>query len=161
MNYKILTIICILCFLFGSKVLAGQWNYIDPLRPTESFTIYTDPDHFEINDVLLDAKVCKKTDKYICITSEGFEFYVPRKIEDLNGSWKVNNFTFESHLNKRIQLFGINDDIYIIEKTPPKKLYFLYSKHRGLLGMGGYSKKSSRIFLLVEKCGFGAGDNCQ
>ena len=151
----------LLLFAFSiscSSAFAGRWHYIDPLRPSESFTIHAEPSRFQIDDVLQDAKICGKEDKYICIATKGFEFYVPKGLNGDKVAWTVNGVEYKANLDKKLQILGTPDEIYIIEKKSQKKVHFLYSKKRGLIGMGGFTETSSRLFLLAEKCGFGSLD---
>jgi hypothetical protein len=108
-----------------------------------------------------DAKICDNTDKYICITSKGFEFYVPKNLNNEISQWKVNGIEFVSHVDKKLQILGIKEKIYLIENKSSKGIRYLYTKKRGLIGMGGVNKNSSSIFLLMGNCGFGASSECK
>lgn len=161
MSIKSLVILFILASISCSAAVADRWDYVDPWRSSESFSIHTSPGYFQIDDVMQDAKICEDADKYICVTSKGFEFYVPKNLNSEISQWKVNGIEFVSHIDKKLQIFGIKDEIYLIENKSSKGIRYLYSKTRGLIGMGGVTENSSSIFLLTQNCGFGAPPACK
>jgi len=140
---------------------SDKWHYLDPLRPSDSYTIQEGPDQFQINDVIIPANLCKKEEPYICIRSQEFNFYVPKNLAGSSSSWEVDGVKYKASLNKRVELLGLIDEFYLIRKDSSAKTIFIYSKIRGLIGMGGYSGSSSRLFLSIRNCGFGASDSCR
>lgn len=145
----------------AQSIKAEQWQYIDPLYPDELFGITTEPNSFGINNLYLDAEICSVQDKYICIKTKGFSFYVPKKIEGKESSWTVNGITFKAHLMRDFRVLGVSEPlVYIIDSTGDHELRFLFSKERGLIAMGGSNKSKSRLFILSTACGFGANKTC-
>jgi hypothetical protein len=145
-----------------STACAEQWLYINPLQPRQLFSIETKPDSFGIDDVRFDAEFCTVTSEFICIKSSHFQFYVPKDLSDSRRSWTVNGLTYVVKSLSVISLFGMEDVVYFIDRSDKGEgvLRFLYSKHRGLIGMGGLTDNSSAIFLLDVRCGFGAAPDC-
>ncbi|WP_027159876.1 hypothetical protein [Methylobacter luteus] len=144
-----------------SNAYAQQWFYVDPIKPSDSFSIQINPNTFGINDVLIEAVICDRKSKYICIEAPGFSFHVPKNLSSSLNSWRINEIEYISHLNKRLQIFGLKDQIFLIDKKEGNNtIRFLFSKKRGLIGIGGFSAKSSSIFLLDIYCGFGASGQC-
>lgn len=148
--------------IFSLEVIAEQWFYIDPIRPSDSFTIQNNPSAFEVNDLFHDAVICDDKSKYICIVTKGFSFHVPKDFTGAEKNWRIDGVEYKSQLDERIQIFGILDEIYVIDrKEGINTIRCLYSKKRGLIGIGGFTEKSSSLFLLSSYCGFGASESCK
>lgn len=161
MNYKKLLLITFFFVLKCTYVYAQQWTYTDPLKPFDSFSIQNEPNAFGINDVIFDAIICGNKSQYICIETAGFSFHVPKNLLSSMKSWVVNENHYKSHFYKQLQIFGLQDKIFLIDKKEGNKtIRFLFSKKRGLIGMGGFSEKYSSMFLVNSYCGFGAPEKC-
>lgn len=147
---------------FTSDVHAQQWFYVDPIRPSDSFTIQTNPNAFGYIDLLHDATICDENSKYFCVVTKGFSFHVLKNLTKAVKGWSVDGIEYKSQLNERIQIFGLADEIYLIDrKEGDNTIRYLYSKNRGLIGIGGFTEKSSSLFLLSSYCGFGASESCK
>lgn len=158
----ILSVLFIFFQGFSLKAFSEQWFYIDPIRPSDSFTIQSKPSAFEINDLFRDAVICDEKSKFICIVTKGFSFHVPNDFTGAEKSWNIDGIEYKSQLDERIQFFGILDEIYLIDRKEGNgTIRCLYSKRRGLIGIGGFTEKSSSLFLLSSYCGFGASESCK
>ena len=158
---KVVSTLFVLVY-YANPADADQWLYIDPLQPNEFFSIETNPDAIGMFDIRHPAEYCKLDNEFICIKSAEFEFFVPRDSSKLDKTWDIKGVDYQVTFKKNVLLFGIEDEIYYIDKTDHDGgiLRFLYSTSRGLVGMGGFSKKSSAIFLLDVRCGYGAPSKC-
>jgi hypothetical protein len=147
-----------------STACAEQWLYRNPLHPEQLFSIETKPDSFGIDDVRFEAEFCSVTSEFICIKSSRFQFYVPKNLSESKRIWMVNGLTYVVKSSSAISLLGMEDYIYFIDRSDKGEgegtFRFLYSKHHGLIGMGGFTDNSSAIFLLDVSCGFGAAPDC-
>jgi hypothetical protein len=147
----------------ASCAVSEQWVYHDPLRPNQLFSINTVPASFGVNDVQYDAEFCDLKDAYYCVKSSQFTFYVPKKLTESIREWKAGGDTYVIAFTSRVSLLGLEDNILFIDKRRKDgegTIRFLYSKSRGLVGMGGFTDNSSAIFLLDIDCGFGAPSDC-
>lgn len=161
MNKILLVIIFSFAQGLVSIVQAQQWFYVDPIKPFDSFSIQNNPSLFGVNDVLLDATICDKKDEYICIEAPDFSFHVPKNISISLKEWRINKKEYKSQLSKQLQIFGIKDKVFLIDRIEGKNtIRFLFSKKRGLIGIGGFSGNSTGLFLVNTYCGFGASENC-
>ena len=106
-NMNKILLVIIFSFVQGvvSNVQAQQWFYVDPITPSDSFSIQNNPRAFGVNDVRLDAVICDKKDKYICIEAPDFSFHVPKNISSSLKKWRINKKEYKSQLSKRLQNF--------------------------------------------------------
>ncbi len=161
MNKLLLVIICSFIQGMVSSAQAQQWFYVDPITPAESFSIQINPSEFGVNDVRLEAVICDNENEYICIEAPDFSFHVPKDISNSLKEWRINEKVYKSQLSKRLKIFGIKDKIFLIDRIEGKNtIRFLFSKKRGLIGIGGFSGNSSGLFLVDKYCGFGASERC-
>jgi hypothetical protein len=161
-----INLILVFAFIFlqtwSLEVFAEQWFYIDPIRPSDSITLQSNPSAFEVNDLFRAAVICDEKSNYICIVTEGFYFYVPKNLTKTVKRWNINGIEYKSHIEERILIFGILEEIYLIDRKEGNgTIRYLYSKKRGLIGIGGFTEKSSSLFLLSSYCGFGAPETCK
>ncbi len=145
--------------LFASEF---HWSYVSPAKPSESFTIRLNPPGFQIDDVIRDAKVCQGDDGYYCLVTDGFSFFIPKRLGENDATWKHGKEVYESKFLENFYLLGHEIDVFIIDSKREKNtIRLLFSKRRGLIGMGGYTKTSSNMFLLNSYCGYGASIECK
>ncbi len=161
---RLIRVIYICSFIFicqFENAFADQWLYINPLKPDEHLSIETNPDAIGMYGIQEQAKYCKQDNEFICINSVEFQFYVPRNSLWLGKTWSIGDVKYQVTSKKKVMLFGIKDVIYYIDQYGRDHiLKFLYSTSRGLVGIGGVSEKSSAIFLVDVKCGYGASSKC-
>lgn len=159
----------LICFFYlvvlvscAQSIKADEWQYVDPLHPSELYGISSEPSLFGIDDLYYEAEICTDEDKYICIKAKGFEFYVPRNLIGNKSSWVVNDIKYEANMHEYYSLLGTTGNVYFVDQLTKKhSIRFIYSKSRGLIAMGGSSSDKSRLFLLTTKCGFGANSTCR
>ena len=156
---SLLALFIFACYIPNAQ--AEQWVYRNPLDRVTIIRIQTNPNRFGIQDVLVKAKFCAKKSKYTCINSKVFKFAIPKFISKSRKSWTKNRITYDLVEIREINFFGIRDSVYIIDdRIKAEEIRFIYSRNRGLIGFGGYSKKYKNIFLIDSKCGFGAPMRC-
>ena len=146
-------ILLVLLLLSGVNIAtAEQWLYVNPVRPNETISIETSPNVFGINDVLHEAKYCAKSSGFFCITTKGFQFYVPINISENATEWKKDNVTYKSKKIVRYNILGFQEPIFHIQRPEGEGVaVFLFSKKRGLIGLGGFQSNSMGFYLLAKK----------
>jgi hypothetical protein len=160
--YKIaFPLLLLLYFANISKISAEQWLYVNPVKPMQTISIEKAPDSFGINDVHHEAKFCIDSSDYICVTTKDFQFYVPRNISDKIDEWKTGGVIYKSKRLERYNILGMQEPIFHIHKIEGEGIVvFLYSKKRGLIGLGGFKSDSTGFYILAQSCGFGASKDC-
>ena len=164
LTYRMVTpLLLLIVLLFGviNIATAEQWLYVNPVRPNETISIETSPNSFGINDVQQSAKFCSKTSKFICVTTKGFQFSVPRNISDETVEWESDGVKYKSKKLNRFNILGMQETIFHIHRKEGEGVaVFLYSKKKGLIGLGGFQSDSMGFYILAQSCGFGADKDC-
>ena len=147
-----------------SSACASNWTYVNPLRPDISFTISEEPASFIVIDLRQGANFCSDKSRYKCVTTEGFEFHVPRDYSASTENWTIGDSHYKVVDNyDKVSLLGIKSKLVLIEKKAAKgSSYYIYSKSRGLLGFGASDdvRSTQGLYLLAGKCGFAAATDC-
>lgn len=157
--YIVLGILFSMSFMPG-YLTAEQWLYTNPLDTKDMARIEKNPDSFSLGDVAFEAHFCGSQKDLICIKSRGFQFAVPRDINNSPSSWSFNKQKYIIKGKNTLTIFGDKYDVFLIDEVlNENKLRFLYSSTNGLIGFGGISNK--KIYLINSKCGFGASKRCK
>ncbi len=108
-------------------------------------------------DVVEPVSFCRKSDPYICFTSEVLNFAVPRDIKNKK-AWDYAGQHYEVTRYFEKKLLGTLSRAYLIESMQKNvTVKFLYSVKRGLLGIEGASSEGRAPTLIsTQKKGFGA-----
>jgi len=156
-----LLLLTVLLFAGVNMATAEQWLYIDPVKPNETMSIETSPNSFGINDVHQEASFCRKNSEFICVTTKGFQFAAPRNISEKNKEWESDGIKYQSKRLERFNILGFQEPIFHIQRQEGEGVaVFLFSKKRGLIGLGGFQSNSMGFYLLAQSCGFGANKDC-
>ena len=145
-----------LLFLSANPALA-QYYYADLLNPPRQFIIYED--RIAAGGKPMPAKFCPTTSDYICFSSGGVKFAVPKTIADKR-SWVFEGAAYKLKRREKFGVLGEAVDTIFIEQTFKNDVTnFLFSEERGLLGFSLVGNVP-RFFLLENRCGFGAIASC-
>lgn len=135
----------------------SEWFYSDLSRPKAPQITLTPTHiggHFKVA-----ATTCPSDDLYICILGDGFQFAVPKDVEN-SKTWVKNGVQYKVMSEADIQILGRPIRAYWIGQNAQKNsLRFLYSKVRGLISFTS-AKQNGPLFLVESKCGFGASEEC-
>jgi hypothetical protein len=161
---KLITIVVTLFLAAYSCCASAQqlWVYTNPASPVNYFIIQTSPGGVGLGDALDTAEFCKPGDQYACFASPALEFSVPHNLSKTTSSWEVRGKKYTIESIKVRRYLGIAENIYrITAKLNGTTMYYLYSRHRGLMGFGGIAADGKAgVFLLESKCGFAAAADC-
>ncbi|MEF9387554.1 hypothetical protein V4890_18280 [Ralstonia solanacearum species complex bacterium KE056] len=100
-------------------------------------------------------------DNYYCIKSAVFEFSVPKKMDE-SPSWRLGDATYTLSGKRNVKWLGEQTTALLIKRQQgDQKIWFLYSKEKGLIGFGAYEATGGMTYFWLEgKCGFGGEQRC-
>lgn len=145
----------------GESVYASDLLYTDIYD--NSFQVTFSPGGVSFGKILAPMEVCPETSDYICFNGGGLLFAIPKNINDKK-SWAFKNATFNLRQRGKVGVLGQIMDILLVDKSrgehDEENISFLFSFQRGLLGIG-IEGEIRHLFLLENRCGFGADVECR
>ena len=147
-------------FFISTQALAGAFEYVDPMDSRSSLTIETAPPSISIGDVARPAELCADSTGFICLRSSMVNFAVPRTMNDKTKDWNYAGRTYALVSKSDVSILGFQQAgvLQVSSTDGDRKLTFLYSPTKGLLGMRFASKDSSRLYISTREIGFGVID---
>lgn len=142
----------------------GKYTFRDPIFPEKRISIDVREETFLVADTALKMSTCKESDNFLCLVTDAFTFYAPRKIAKAQREWsgKGHKYLVESIANYGI--LGWNGPLMRIRGEGKEGVtYFLFSKNAGLVAISIVGKDTSAhaTYLLDGKCGYGAMTDCR
>ena len=154
-------LVMLLACLFSMSISAEQWIYRGLFDRERVIRIETNPDNMAIDGSMRVAQFCSQDSEYICIRTDGFAFYFPKKISSSMKSWSAGGFAYNVSSMRSASYLGVKYDVFVIMQEVQKgSLFYLYSEKGGLLALGGKGVDTSMVYLLESKCGYGASADC-
>jgi hypothetical protein len=140
-----------------------QWFYVD---------LYTGSQITLTEDAVLaheraPAKICAKTEPFICFNSDVFRFAVPRELGNQQ-TWDYDGIKYQLVSHEVMMLLGRPVQVFVIDqdwKTGPR-LRFFFSPAFGLFAFTALPENQSSpayrrpLFLAENGCAFGAAPSC-
>jgi hypothetical protein len=152
--------------LFLSRVANASgdvYTFRDSVFPEKRISIDISGKNFLVADSALKMSVCQDSDEFLCVVTDAFAFFVPKKIEQGQREWSVKAHKYVVESIERYGILGWNGSLMRIRGESTNGVtYFLYSKHAGLVGISIVAKNSGShtTYLLDGKCGYGAAPAC-
>ena len=143
-------------FLCGCEE-SGKFVYKDSIENTY---LIVDLPKNELSDNHLSWKLKTCDPTYYCFDSSILEFAVPKNFSG-SGSWNLGKAQYVSVGKRNVVFLGKSVEAYLFhQKMGDQKNWFLYSKGKGLIGMGSLSGEKRFFYLIQGMCGFGSEDKC-
>lgn len=144
-------------FLIFSPVHAQSHMYVNPVNERHTISIQRSPALFISGDRAIDAEFCSPIDRFVCVSSENFNFAFPVSRASELKKWEHQGYMYELRGSEMLQAFGRSWRVWIIESVQgPKTTRFAYSEQRGVLAFSVRLKDAASTFLSVDTSGFGA-----
>jgi len=155
--FKTLTLLLAI-LLWACEGLAAAFEYVDPADKGSTLTIETSPPTVAIGDIAEPATLCPRTDRFVCLLSRTINFAVPKKIDPATPRWEQAGHIYEIASNEDLLILGarIRHVFRIKSLDGDRRITYLYSKERGLLGLQVASPVGQRLFLTTKRIGYGA-----
>jgi hypothetical protein len=122
-------------------------------------------------DAVDNAMFCPNDSQFVCFYSNYYAIAIPKSIGDDQSSWEHQGVVYEVvRRGVTVSVFGETVSDLLLIRVPSSATpgmrstgeqgYFLYSRERGVVGMGFWkdSDTGERIYWLKGKKGFGATD---
>jgi hypothetical protein len=140
-----------------SSAHSQSYHYVNPVNERHTISIQRSPALFISGDRAIDAKFCSPTDRFVCVSSDDFNFAFPiGRASDLK-KWEHQGYVYELRGRETMQIFGHSWRVWIVESTQGvKTMRYAYSDQRGVLAFSARLSDTASTFLSVGTVGFGA-----
>lgn len=160
---RILIHIVLLCLSLVSQSSQAyeEYIYLNPFNNEKFVSLSKATQQVVLNDLAYKAYYCTKYDQFKCVTSDVFNFSIPREWPISKKKWKINDKEYRVITEKIIYLLGRTFPVLMIEGTQENFVFhYLYSKSNGLLGFKIEKGNEMGSFYSVNECGFASQKNC-
>lgn len=141
----------------GRAVAAQSFEYANLFNVRHQIAIQMTPPLVAAGDRAVDARFCKLTDEFVCVTSEWFSFAFPSGKARLPTQWEQGGNEYKLVGTETLVLLGIRRDVLRVESVQKGLRYrFLYSRRDGLVGFSGEVDGQPVTFVSQRAIGFGA-----
>lgn len=138
------------------QALSQTYEYVNLFNSRHTISIQLSPAFFASGDRAIDAKFCSRSDFFVCITSDEFNFAIPVSMRSNDSQWEYKGFSYELKQQDILNVLGQSLKVLIIESVQgAKKIRFLYSERRGLVAFSVEMNGESHTFLSRNTVGFG------
>jgi hypothetical protein len=135
----------------------GQaYEYADLFGKRSYLTIQISPAIFADLDRGFQATYCDQKDAFVCVSSEPFNFAVPRTLSSTSENWKYNGNSYQLLHKTQMSVLGFQVKAWVIGSDQAGgKFRFFYSVDKGLLAIAVYAEGGYRMFISTREFGFG------
>ena len=121
-----------------------------------SFSLFPRAQMYGFLDIEGKAGYCLDRDKFACVSSELFNFAVPRTNLDGIEDWVYEGIKYWRKPKVTLKFLGREIEVYAIRSnTEGVENTFLYSPEDGLVAVMFKTDKQSKVYWVVQKTGFG------
>ena len=152
-----LLVAIVISFVFSSPARSQSHTYVNPVNERHTISIQRSPALFISGDRATDAEFCSPSDRFVCVSSDDFNFAFPiGRTSDLK-KWEYRGYVYELQGRETLQAFGRSWRVWIVESAHGvKTMRFAYSEQRGVLAFSVSLTDAASTFLSVDTVGFGA-----
>jgi len=141
----------------ASPVHAQSNTYVNPVNARHTISIQRSPALFIAGDRAIDAVFCSSADRFVCVSSNDFNFAFPLNRASDVKKWDHRGYLYELRGSETLQVFGRSWRVWIVESVQGvKTARFAYSERRGVLAFSIRVSDATSTFLSVGTVGFGA-----
>jgi hypothetical protein len=131
-----------------------SFEYANPMNG-HTIAIQIAPAWVSSGDLAKSAKFCAATEKYTCVSSESFNFAVPRERGDLPSEWTYAGYQYKLIGRRHLWLLDRSLQVWDIESTQAgNDLRFLYSRKNGLVAFSSSVDGQPVVFISQRNVGF-------
>ena len=131
--------------------------YINPVNERHTISIQRSPDILVFGDRAIDAEFCSPSDRFVCVSSDDFNFAFPIDRAAELKKWEYRGYLYELRGHEKLQVLGRSWSVWIVESTQGvKTMRYAYSTQRGVLAFSARLSDTTSTFLSVDTVGFGA-----
>lgn len=134
---------------------AQSFEYANLFNARHLIAIQVTPPLVASGDRAVDASFCTRTDEFVCVTGEWFNFAVPSGKAGLPTQWEQGGNEYKLAGSEKLVLLGVRRDVLRIESVQKGQRHrFFNSRRDGLIGFG--SEVDGQPVVSQRAIGFGA-----